>query len=339
MHTNEYTPALDLLATAQRILIVSHQNPDLDAIGASAGLAQVLADAGKEVYAFSPGPSLPAGLEIIGADKRVSLDWNETFTPDLVCMVDCSEENRVGEETHKRIKALADVPLLNIDHHKSNDAFGTVAIVEARAGSTAEILQRIVTAGGYTMSQAAATFLYTGILGDTGRFLFSTTPETYAAAAALLQAGADHHTVAREIHKSLSFSALQMYGEVLSNTVVTQDGHVVYAFTGQPATTDTEKNVSRIDTQVINHMLQMPNTEVGILFSRRASGSIRVSFRGWGTVDCAQIATHFGGGGHKSAAGCTVEAELDDAITQVLSYIEENYESLRQDDVSPQPSE
>ncbi len=294
-----------------RFLIVSHVDPDGDTIGSSLGLAWALRALGKEVVLACQDPVPDEILFLPGVDAYGQQAGGEV---DAVIAVDSSDLRRMG--TVYDPQTLGALPLLVIDHHVTNNGFGTVNLVE-EASSTAEIVLRVIDALGVPVDATIATCLLTGIVTDTQGFrTSSTTPDSLSAAQRLVEAGARLVEISDQVFNRRPLRMLALWGRALAAAQLREG--VVW----------TELPLSWLDGinsngQLGSGLASMLNTvreaRAAALFTEQADGLVDVSLRGKPGVDVSRVALEFGGGGHAPAAGCQVRGELESVREAILA--------------------
>ncbi|HEU5323851.1 MAG TPA: DHHA1 domain-containing protein, partial [Methylomirabilota bacterium] len=199
-------------------------------------------------------------------------------------------------------------------HHPDNRRYGDVDWIDTTAGATGEMVQRLLAALGAEVTPAVATNLFTAVHTDTGSFRYSnTTPATFRIAAELVAAGADPAAVASALYERRGRDALRWLGEALSRVRVSEDGRL--AWLALPAGAVPESFVE--SEELVNYPRSIGSVRVACLLRERGD-RVKVSLRAKGDVDVNRIAARFGGGGHPSAAGCTVAGPLEAATRAVL---------------------
>ena len=299
----------DRIQAAQRVLITSHIRPDGDAIGSSLALGLALLDAGKQVQmVLSDG--LPASFRHLPGSEKIKTRADGEF--DLIISVDCSDLKRVGKALDRYHP-----PDIVIDHHSTTEAFGELNLIDPQAAATASVLARFMHTWGLTITAPIAANLLTGLVTDTLGFRTSnTSPEVLRQAADLIELGAD---MTRLYYLSLvrrTFSATKYWGAGLSNleradgiiwTVLTIADRKISGYTGND------------DADLISVISSIDEADIAIIFTEQNKNKTKVSWRGLKpNIDVAQIASQFGGGGHKAAAGAELSGSLEDIRTRVL---------------------
>jgi phosphoesterase RecJ-like protein len=304
----------------QHFLVVNHVNPDGDATGSLLAMGWVLRQLGKQATLVNEGETpgkfmfLPGAEAILNASAQA-----EHHTYDAVITCDCADFARVGS-----VEAwfVPERKLLNIDHHPTNDLFGTTNLVRVDAAATAEIIFDLVKHMRLPLNKELATCLYTGMLTDTGGFRYSnTTPYIMEAASELLAHGVEPAAIAERVLESITKAHVGLLQRSLQ-TLELSDGDKA-AYLTVTLNDLEETGASNEDTEgLVNYGRNIEGVEVGILLKEVADGKVKVSFRSRSEVDVAAIAKSLGGGGHVRAAGCTVSGTLDEVkaiVTQKVS--------------------
>ena len=306
------------IQASQTIVLACHVNPDGDALGSMLGLALALLPLGKTLTCLSED-GVPAILTFLPGAELVHQTTDQTEF-DLALVVDSGDLPRVGSTVQPVIGRARRV--VDIDHHVTSGAFGDIRVLDARAASTAEIVYALLLTLQAPITPQIATCLFTGILTDTGSFRFqNVTPNTLTVAAALLEAGAPPAFISEQVFENRTFAATQLLGCALASLQKTPDGKIVWAQI--TARNFAETHATDQDTEgIVSYVRGVQNTEVGILFREMAGGGVRVSLRSRDTVNVAEIAAQFGGGGHKMASGCTVNLPLADAEKAVIQAVQ-----------------
>lgn len=302
--------AHDLLRPADRIVILTHERPDGDAVGSLLGLTASLLEAGKQATPVMVS-GLPGRYAFLPVAQRVRKTPPESC--DLLIAVDCAAADRTGF-------APKDLPRpidLNIDHHPTNTRFATVNLVQERAASTTEILFEAIPLWELPLTQDVATNLLTGLLTDTIGFRTeSTGPETLRVAASLVELGAPLAELYDRAISRMSFVAANYWGSGLSR-MEHEDG-LVWTF----LTLADRKDVGypgADDADLVNLLMTIEEARVVVLFVEQPGGKVKVSWRAEPGVDVSRVAEGFGGGGHRPAAGAMIEGSMSEVEPRVLA--------------------
>ncbi|WP_375295497.1 MULTISPECIES: DHH family phosphoesterase [Paenibacillus] len=325
-HTDSY--AADLQAAAAFIqggddfLVVSHIQPDGDAAGSTYAMAWMLTALGKRFTLINEN-RIPPKFVYMGAGRHEVIHYEAdakklTRSFASVISVDCADFSRVGA-----VKALFadDARLLNIDHHATNDRFGSCNVVAADAAATVEVLYDLCVQMQIPLAHELNVCIYSGLLTDTGGFRYAnTTPKVMQIAAQMLQCGVKGHELAEELLEKLSYPQISLIKTSLATLSFAHQNQVAWL-----AVTPDDLAASGAANEdldgLVNYPRNVEGVEVGILFKQREGGIVKVSLRSAGKVDVARVAKAFGGGGHVRAAGCAVEGTLEEAIERVVKEV------------------
>ena len=302
------------LDDAKKVLITSHVRPDGDAVGSLIGLGLALQNAGKTVrMVLVDGVS--GSFRHLKGSEQVQKEAQGDF--DTFITVDCADFKRLGKpfESFRQ-------PDINIDHHITNERFGTLNLIEGKEVATAAILTKHLPAWGYEITQPIAAALLTGIITDTLGFRTSNmTPDAMRQVAVLMDTGVDMHELYMRGLVHRSFSATRYWGAGLSKletsdgivwSTLTLDDRKVCGYSGND------------DADLINEISAIANHKVGMIFVEQHNNHVKVSWRALENgVDVSPIAMHFGGGGHAAAAGADIDGTLADVQPLVLKSTKE----------------
>jgi phosphoesterase RecJ-like protein len=297
-------------------LILTHINPEGDAIGSMLALALALEQRGISVTCYDRD-GVPENCRFLPTWERVLRELPDEIPP-LVVYVDADRLERCGVTTDELPGAEV---FVRIDHHQGGTFDAGPALVDTTAAAAGEIIFSLLPSLGAELTPDIATNLQAAIMVDTGRFSYSnTTPATHRIAGELVAAGADVPTIAEWTWGRVNFPAAKLLGFALSSLQLAQDGRIAWAVLRQQ---DFQAvNATPEDTEgIIDHIRTIRDAEAAALFSEKR-GVVRVSLRSNGTVDVARIARQFHGGGHTKAAGLTYEGTIEHALCDVLRALE-----------------
>jgi len=298
----------DLVSRADRILIISHIRPDGDAVGSTLGLGLILEELGKEVSLVLED-GVPKVFNHLTGSDRIIKEAIGVF--DLVIVVDCSDIDRIGSVLDEYGE-----PDVNIDHHPTNTQFGKLNLVRDNAVATVEIVFDLAKELDYQINLPIAEALLTGLLTDSLGFRTSNTnPQTLQIASELMEVGANLPILYRKAMLEKSFQAVKYWGEGLSR--IQMEDRLVWT------SLSLEDRIAadypgRDDADLINVLARIKETDISIVFVEQKNGSVKVSWRSRPGFDVASIATQFGGGGHKPAAGADIKGDLKNVQQDVL---------------------
>ncbi len=304
----KYLQAKRLIEKSQKILSISHKRPDGDTLGASCGLYLALQQWGKQVD-MACIDEIPDRFNFLTDMNKVihEFDFRDY---DLIIVSDAgaSYMTRYHEVYPDIFKG--EVPVINFDHHSSNDNFGTINIVDAGCPATTVLLYRVFENWKINITPAIATALLCGIYNDTGSLMHSnTTIEVFEMSGKLMEKGGKLNTVAKKLFRTTPISTLKLWGRVLENAHVNEEGVTVSVVTWKDFL---ECGAGQDEISgVVDFLNSVPGSKFTVLLNEDAYGNIKGSFRTQrDDVDVAALAAQFGGGGHRKAAGFTMPGRL-----------------------------
>jgi len=301
--------AAECLRAAERVLILSHQFPDGDTLGCASALCRGLRQMKKRAAVRCSdkiGPKYAYLFRGLPDDE---------FEPDLVVAVDIADENLLGQPLKDTWAGRVD---LCIDHHPSNTLYAAKTCLNPKAAATCEIIFDLLKELGVTIVPEIATSLYTGITTDTGCFKYiNVTPRTYRIAADLVETGIDAPTINREMFDTKSRARLEMERKVLDTIAYDCDGKVAVIVISRKMVQESGAKQDDLDG-LATIPRGIEGVLVGVTLREKKDGSWKVSLRAHAPIDASEICQQFGGGGHKGAAGCTLNVPLDEAKEQML---------------------
>lgn len=306
------------LAGGERFLIVSHQNPDGDAIGSSLALAAGLGAVGKQCDIVN-ADGVPMNLTWLPLAERVHLHPEEGTTYDAVVLLDCGAPSRTG--FGDALFGLAP-EIVNIDHHPGNSGFGTANCVDPEACATAELVYEALQALPASLGYSAAVSIYTAILTDTGSFRFSNAnARAFEIASKMVARGVNPSWVAQMVHDQQPIGRLRLLSRVLETLDLSPRDKAACVVVTQAMLRETHTGPEDVEG-FVNYPRSICGVEVGLLIREEAAGRYRVAFRSKGRVDVSRIAREFQGGGHRNAAGATVEGDPEEIKRGIFERVE-----------------
>ena len=302
---------------ARRILILTHINPDGDAIGSLLGVWHALQSLGKQAVPLASSPLPGYAKWLPGADQIVVYQPGMNFPEvDMVMMVDTATVMRIGRIYEEHAQALANVPIVIVDHHITNDGAGTVNLITPDAASTCELLYELFRSMGVAITPAMATCLLLGVTSDTQSFQTSaTTSDSLRVAADLLELGADQQRVVHEIYYALPASSAKLIA--LALTEMRRDGGLAWTRVTQAMMRATGAEDEAVD-EVVRAMQRVAGVKALVVFKERQDGTTKISLRSVQPINVAALATRWGGGGHEQAAGATLMTSVEQAEHDVI---------------------
>lgn len=302
-------------------LITAHTSPEGDALGSQLGFYNLIKKLGKQAMIICDD-QLPSGYDFLPGLPHIRRLGQELkdIKFDCLAVLDCADLKRTG-----RVYKLNpdNKPVLNIDHHISNQIFGDVNWVDALASSCSEMIYKLHKRLHLAMDKDTALVLYTGIMTDTGSFRYSNTSSyTFKAAAELLKFGINVAQVYRHAYENIPAQEVKLLLKFLSK--------IKFFGQGRVAVFEIDSELPRAKMPVIDladHLLSfgraIKGVEVVVLFKNnlRLKSQVRVNLRSQGRVDVNKVAAFFGGGGHKTAAGCTISGKFSVVRGKVITRI------------------
>ncbi|MBX7212722.1 MAG: bifunctional oligoribonuclease/PAP phosphatase NrnA [Thermoflexales bacterium] len=301
-----------LLRRAQRILAITHVNPDGDAIGSLLGFTLAMRQLGKEVSPTCQD-SAPQRNNYIAGFPDIRNEGRGTY--DLIVSIDASDLQRLGD-VYKPAQH-ARTPMLVFDHHITNTEFGAVNVVEPETSSSAEIILKLIQRMNIRLTGDIATALLTGLITDTLAFRTSnTSADTLAAATTLMRAGANMLEITQRALVIKPFESIRfMAAGVLQAKV---EDEVIWATLPRKMRSEVGYHEPRGDAGLVSMLASAQEARIAVVFVENADGNVEIGFRAQPGYDVSQVAMEFGGGGHPAAAGCTLPGPMRDAVNRVL---------------------
>ena len=302
------------LKNSRSVLIASHVNPDGDAIGSllAMGLALDALNIKATLYNES---DIPAVYRFLPEIKRIQNQISRVHAYETAIILDCSNLDRIGRATD----IVTQIPMvINIDHHVTNTRFGIRQLIDDQACATAELIYRLIKELGIPISTAMATSIYTGIVTDTGSFRFSNTnAAAFEICNELVRLGVEPYHIARHLYGTYSLGRIKLLNQALESIEISNNGRLSLMTLTQRMLEETGTQPEDADG-LIHYARRIEDVQLAALIQEQANGYHRsrkakkyhVSMRSDGSIDVATIATKFGGGGHPSAAGFSMDASL-----------------------------
>lgn len=324
---SKFAEAKRVLMDAEKVCIISHRSPDGDAVGSNLALRYCLESYGKKVVSACVDPIPENSLWLRGADKFVR-DF-EVSDFDVIVTVDCGARKLVafhetkpelfegyeGEGAWDKAALEQRKPLINIDHHESNNGFGTVNLVDPNACATAFIIFFFLRYAKCKITKDTATALMHGLYFDTGSFMHSNVDEyVLKVASELMRSGANIKRIAKELFHTMPVNKMRLWGRILERAYVNEDGVTVSAVSGHDYRVCSANSG---DTGgVIDYLNAVPGSKYCVLLSEDEKGIVKGSLRTQrDDVNLSDIAREFGGGGHPKASGFGLPGRLEPQVS------------------------
>jgi phosphoesterase RecJ-like protein len=321
---SDFQKAVELINKSTNVLLTTHTKPDGDACGCMVTIEELLKALGKKTQTLflSEMPQWYKFLfdekpPILGKD--ITIDKLKQAGFDLIILIDVNSDSQLPEFTKflKRTKS----PVLVIDHHESNDGLGNVELVDSTAAATGLIVLDLFKYAGWQITEKIATALFVAVATDTGWFRFRNTDRrVFDACAELVNAGANPTALYQKIYLNFTTQRFRLLAAANNSLQLHLDGR--YA-TEQLCQADfAATGAGYEDTEnLVDECRRIAGVEVAALFVEMPDGKIRCSLRSSGDIDVCQIAEKFSGGGHKTAAGATLDGPLEKAKQTVLEQL------------------
>jgi phosphoesterase RecJ-like protein len=317
---SELRPAIDFVTRTSRFIITAHETPDADAVGSECAMLRALKALGKEAMILNSDPT-PRKFAFIDADSIIGvLDRGDHLPPDIaeysLLVLDTNDVNNIGQVARIILPKVREYFI--IDHHEQDGDILTGNVIEKSASSTSEILYQLFKEMAVPIDFQIARALFTGIVFDTGSFVYpKTTALTFEIARDLVSRGVEPNVVYAKLYESNSVSALLLQSRVLSTLDLRYDNHVSILTMRRQTIVECGADYEEAD-QLINIPLRSEDVRVSIFFKENMEGLLRCSLRSKGNINVAVIAQSFGGGGHKTAAGFKCKESLEATQTILL---------------------
>jgi phosphoesterase RecJ-like protein len=318
-HSTNLADAVRLVQDARRIAIASHISPDSDAIGSMAGLGIALTGINKQVALLCADP-VPENLMFLPASDWIADSLPSGFEADLLIALDASDEQRLGEGLQTLLNG--DIPVINVDHHVTNEYYGTVNMVYGDCPATAEVLLRLLDALSISLTPDIATCLMAGLVGDTRGFgIEAVGPDTFLAAARLQAVGVDLPYIVNRVLYWRTVDILRLWGVGLA------DLHFDEGILWTVLRADRIRELDLLNVgkpELSSLLITAQEANVAVVFTEKQDGKVDISFRAKPGFDVSQVAADLGGGGHRLAAGCLVDRPLDETVKVAVGLIQQH---------------
>ena len=302
----------------KKFLVVTHANPDADAICSALVMSLYLKEQGKTVYTIN-ADQVPSWLKFLPKSQMIKkIQKKQKINYDVAIFVDCGDFERVGSVQHliDRNKMI-----INIDHHVTNKSFGDLNLVMPNASSTAEVLYGLLKKIGYRLSRETAILFYSGIMTDTGSFRFeNTTARTHHIISELLKFSFSVPDLYNRLYEGIPIGDLKDFMNVISD--------VQLLYKNQLACVElTQEDLKRFSgtfdlrEKIFSFLRSFKGVEVIAIFTELRRKKTRVNFRSQNRFNVAKLAGHFNGGGHVRASGCTVDETMATVKKKIIAIV------------------
>ena len=310
----------DVVASGRVFVLVTHVNPDGDAIGSEVGLGRFLVSRGKEVRVVNQDPT-PVTLRWLEFDGPAA----EAYDParhdglldasDTIVLLDNSAPDRLGRMEPPALARKAKT--FCIDHHPTRATPWAGNVIDTSACATAALVYELLRESGFVHDRATADALYAGLATDTGFFRFnSTSSRAFRIAAELLEAGADATRSFQEVYERNSPAYTRLLGRALSGLRLEAGGAL--GIVGVTRRVVEECGAEGVDTsEVTTPVLGVEGVQIALFFRELPGGKVKVSLRSKGELDVQNLASEFGGGGHRNASGIVMTGSYDEVVARI----------------------
>ncbi|SNX55472.1 bifunctional oligoribonuclease/PAP phosphatase NrnA [Thermoanaerobacterium sp. RBIITD] len=305
---------IDGIKKANDMIIVTHISPDGDGLGCVTAMYKAMIKINKNVNVFIDD-KLPDIYRFLPYIEKITKPFDKKA--DLLFIIDCADENRMGNAK----ELLKTIPIsINIDHHISNTLYATMNYVDTNAASSAEIIYQIIKMLGIDIDSDIAKCLYTGIVTDTGSFMYSsTTSFTHEVAGDLINNGVSVSEISDKIFHNIKFNKLKLIGKILNKIELYENNKIAYMEIKNEDFIETGTDLTDVEN-IINYGRDIDSVEVAVLLVEN-NDEVKGSLRSKNYINVNKIAKEFNGGGHVRASGFTINGKLSNIKEQILKAI------------------
>ncbi|MEI8215666.1 MAG: DHH family phosphoesterase [Eubacteriales bacterium] len=324
MEKLDFTKIIDAIAQARDILIYTHVLMDGDALGSSVALCEALRSAGKNSFVLIED-DIPEYLFFIAGTCCTS-DQHIIENPDLSIAVDSTDIERFFLRKEKFFQGAIKIC---IDHHHTSGYFGDINYVDEHSASTGEIIFKLLKAMDVKINKAMAEAIYVAITTDTGNFQYTnTTASSHIIAAELIDIGIDLEKIGVELYQNVRIEKLTLTAEILETTEIICGGKVAIAFISLKMLDKTNTTIDESEG-IVEILRSIRGVEISIFIKEIEPMLSKVSMRAKSYANVAYICQKFGGGGHKKAAGCTLNESVEDTRKIIMQEVENYFNEQR----------
>ncbi|MDR1695905.1 MAG: bifunctional oligoribonuclease/PAP phosphatase NrnA [Endomicrobium sp.] len=301
-----------IIKQSKTFFIAGHVKPDGDSIGSALALKSVLTRIGKKAEVYS-SDDVPVYLKFLKGANKIKKSAKKNAVFDCAVILESVNFSRMGDIiTPDQAKKI-----INIDHHALFTNFGAVNYIVPDSSSTAELIFNIAEYMKIKLTKDEAECLYTGILTDTGRFQqLNTTADSHVTAAKLIGSGVSPSYVRNQVYENNSLASVRLLGMALSSMHTACGGKMAYMVLTPDMFRKSGANGDETES-VINFTMTVAGVKAGCLFKVIDKNTTKISFRSVKGFDVLKIARKYGGGGHKNAAGCTIDSNFRVSLEKI----------------------
>ena len=315
---NDREKVFNLINNSQNICIAGHKAPDGDCIGSVMALYHFLRPLGKELTLLIDG-TIPYNYKQFADEEAIAKTYdNKRF--DLLFVLDCSDVERLGK--FQDVLQYAKTTVC-IDHHKTNQGFADINIIESTMSSTGELLYDILKLSGQKITKEVATCIYIAILTDTGKFSYSnTSSETHAKTAELIDLGVDIAEMDNIIYNSKPSNVVKAFIDCIKCIELHYNNKLGIAIITQDILKNNSVDMGDIDG-VVEFIREIKEVEVSCVLKEYDENNTKVSLRSKNLIDVSNVSVKFGGGGHAKAAGFEIDDTVDNTKKLMIETFKE----------------
>jgi phosphoesterase RecJ-like protein len=307
---------VELIEKKNNFAITTHVKPDGDGVGSSLGLCWLLRSLGKSAEVIVRGEVPPAYRSLPGAEEIRDVQRLDSQY-DAVFIIECSDLERPG------IAGLDTELTVNIDHHATSEHFGTINWIDSTASAVGEMIYNLCKAIGGKITTEIAECVYMALVTDTGSFHFSNTSDrTLKVASELVKAGAKPSKIGEAVYNNYPWSRIELMRRVLETVKRDETGRIA----SMRQTLEMRELAGAIDGDN-NGFVNIPlaaREVLAVVYMREVEpGKYRASLRSKGNINVARVAESFGGGGHKNAAGLSIDGDWDEKERELVAALAE----------------
>ena len=319
MNYGDSIEILKLITKSKKILVNCHRNPDPDSLGGALAMYLMLLKFGKDPYLICP-TEIETNLRFLPNMEKIKVIDFANFDYGKYNLLICLDSSSWHIVSGSKELSSWDLPTIVIDHHKTNEKFGLVNLVDAKVTSVSELLYYVFEDWKVELDKDIATCLMAGIIGDTGAFRFpGSTEKTFKVAGKLMASGADKDAIIFDIYSTTPFNLLKFWGKVLEKMKIDRKNKFVYSamplkeFESLGSPTYGRESSANLFGEIV------ADTDFGMIMTEQEKNILSVSFRSRIGFDTSAIAKELGGGGHVYASGAKVEGlSFSKAVEKVL---------------------
>ena len=313
-----YKTVLSVLRRHQRFLISTHHNPDADAVASALAMALFLKARAKQVVVLNED-DCPAWLKFLpGTALFKKAEDVKSVDFDAALVLDCGDLARVGGVGRFITK---DKPVINIDHHVTNDQFGSINVIDPKASSTCEMVFGLLKEARHPLTKNLAMLLYAGIMTDTGSFRYdNTSAYTHGVVEELMGFKFSAAMMYERLYVGIPVADMKLFTDVIHKAQLL-DANRVYCVALTKNVADRFSKSFDLKEKLFNFLRSVDGIEVVVILTEIKPKEIRINLRSQGDFDVATLAQQFEGGGHKKAAGCKIYEPLAKAQKTICAVI------------------